>query len=353
MRNAMLVLFATSLACGAAATPVVTVTPLAIPSVEVARSAQDDCRIEGNGDRSGASDGENPFELFPTRRSHDAVLVLTEPAETHVAWNEFPGAQSDDRARVEIGGQLHVRWAAYAALHGRIFSLTRRFAAEPNHLWARAGAPVEMIGYENGVAVARVETPFDAPKTLAVRGACNAIAYVPEEPDHEDPKSRDAIASASTIGATLDLYVSAEAETPFTTITLASPGLIVDVISRAKNFSRVHTIEGNVELDAWVKSSQISEDAVGYGSSSGFGSSSCGGAGGTTVTVARDAQLFVGVSPAMLAGAVVEQGAQIYVDAAVTLTVDRRELVPFTFVDGMVAAPDNSRMWIARNAYAR
>ena len=107
--------------------------------MEVARSAQDDRRIEGNGDRSGASDGENPFELFPTRRSHDAVLVLTEPAETHVAWNEFPGAQSDDRARVEIGGQLHVRWAAYAALHG-LFLLTRRFAAEPNDLCGLAPA---------------------------------------------------------------------------------------------------------------------------------------------------------------------------------------------------------------------
>ncbi len=311
-----------------------------------------DCHVEGTGERTHGDPAENPpFEIFSARRSRQAELVITEPGETHVTWSEFPSARSDDRARVWLGGQNHIRYSGFSALHGRTFSIKKRFVAEANHLWARPGAPVEMMSFENGVAVARVATPFATPATLAVLGSCDGLAYAPDDMEAQDTSFTLPATSVVALGPTIDFYTSSGEAKPFLTVTVAPDAPIeLDVIAKSGDFSHVHSVLENLELDAWVKSSSVDENGIGGLGLSGYGSSSCGGASGTLATLKHDTPLYVGAKPAPLDGASVEAGAQIYVDKYNAQAFHDRTVVSFTFVDRMIEAAPSSQMWIARDA---
>jgi len=114
-----------------------------------------------------------------------------------VTWSHFPARvdEAHGRARIELGGQEHLRFTGYALLKGRTFSTRQRMVAEHGHIWARAGAPVEMLAVEGGIAVVEVGTPSYLPRSLRVRGACGALAYEPEEPDHPPTKPRQSTRS--------------------------------------------------------------------------------------------------------------------------------------------------------------
>ncbi len=341
-------------ACGGAIPAVVTVAPLPSAPIGVSDAVTfGDCRIEGTGDRA-RNDGEeeNAFDVFSTRRGRETMFVIAEPGEVHVAWSQFPAASQDDRARIEIGGQNHIRYTGFAALTGRTFSLTKRFAAEPGHMWARAGAPVEMIAYENGTAIARAFTELVSPKTIAVRGACSAVAYVPNEPEHTPDEDRiETIGSAVARDTMVDLHTGPSGK-PFITIHLQpDDGMAFDVIERTHDFTRVRATTGDIEIDAWVPKAQLDEDAArgahGYGLS---GSSSCGGGSANRGTIAHDTPLLIGAKPKPLAGAFVEKDAEVYMDVSSEEAFEDHVYVPFTFVDRMIEAPNDSHLWVVKDA---
>jgi hypothetical protein len=328
-----------------------TLTPLPTATA-VEEPAFEDCRVEGSGDRRRYTEEEDvPFDVFTGRRAHEVVLVIAVPSEVHVTWSQLPLlATADGRARVEIGGQQHVRYAGYAGLKGRTFSLKQRFAAEPGHLWARRGAPVEVVAFEHGVLTARVETPFAQPKTLAVRGSCGGIAYVPTEPEQPEEKAVPVQGTAGASGSAVDLHAAPSGK-PFVTLTLdPDSGIGFDIIERAGRFSRVRATVGDVEIDAWVPKTQLDENAAlglhGFGTG---GSSSCGGAMDRG-TITRDTPLFVGAKPRPLDGAVIEKDAEIYLDVSSEETVQGHVYVPFTFTDDLIQAPDASRLWVIKDA---
>lgn len=320
--------------------PVTAITPLA---------PRPTCRIEGTGDRNASSD--EPFGVYDARGARTARLVIHSPGEAHVAWSDLPSIAGDDRARIEIGGQEHVKYTGYASLRGRTFSLKKRFVAEPDHVWSRAGAPAEIVAFEDGAIVARVATPFAAPKTIDVRGACEDVVYAADPPQAESPSADVALATASVAQPTLDLFASPEVHDPFMTITLdPSRNLVLQVVARSGTFSRVQTLEDEVLIDAWVRTQDIDEQSLfGFGMSGGS-SSECGGIAGTRMTVPRDTPLFVGAKPTELAGAVIESGAEVYASLENVVVIDGREIVPFTFTDDMIEAPEGSNMWIDRAA---
>lgn len=341
-------------ACGGAAPAVVTVAPLPSATTAIETVAYGDCRIEGTGDRSrGDGENENTFDVFANRRARAPMFVIADPGQVHVTWSQFPAASQDDRARIEIGGQQHIRYAGFAALTGRTFSLTKRFAAEPGHMWARAGAPVEMIAYENGTAIARASTDLVSPKTIAVRGACAAVAYVPDEPQNtaEEEARIETIGNAVARDTTVDLHTSPSGK-PFITIRLQpDDAMAFDVIERTHDFTRVRATTGDIEIDAWVPKAQLDESAArgahGFGLS---GTSSCGGGYSNRGTIARDTPLFVGAKPVPLDGAFVEKDAEVYLDVANEEAFQDRIYVPITFVDRMIEAPTDSHLWVVKDA---
>ena len=217
-------------------------------------------------------------------------------------------------------------------------------------MWARAGAPVEVEGYEQGLVTARVTTLFASPKTLTVRGACDGVVYEPSEPEVDAVTPAPTLGSAALKGSTLDLHATAGGA-PFVTLTVdpqAEFGL--DVVERATTFLRVRATVGDVDIDAWVPVGQVDEGAESAGMGDSIGLRGFG-VGGSSYRgeIVRDAPLFVGNKPRPLDGAFVEKGAAVYLDAGEE-TVDGHVYVPFTFVDDLIEAPGSSHLWVAKDA---
>jgi hypothetical protein len=346
------------LACSSA--PVVSavhVAPLPVaPAPTVDATLLGECRVEGTGERWAPTlQREVPqFDVFAKHESRAPAFVIAQPGMAHVVWTHFPHlGERNGRARVALGGQKHVRFEGYASLEGRTFSTSKRMFAEPGHLWARAGAPIEMLAAEGDIAIARVETPFVAPKTLTLRGPCDVVAYVPEEPDHATPGERKSIGSAQNRTASFDLFASPSSQ-PFTTITLEGDhDLMFDVMDRRDGFVRVEAETGDVGFDAWMRAADVDENDVGGIGLGGFGTSGrCGGAFSSLHGVlVRDAQLFVGeATPVTISGAFVEKDAEIRYTSGDERTVDGHVMIAFDFEDYMIRAPEDARMWVAKDA---
>ncbi len=343
--------------------PSVDITALPGAPAQTDGTLLDECRIVGTGERVTPGKEQPDFDVFASLAARRAAFIIAGPAQTHVTWSHFPARidEAHGRARVELGGQEHIRFTGYALLRGRTFSAMQRLYAEglapserqEGHLWARAGAPVEMLAVEGGAIVAEVGTPFVSPKELIVRGACSAIVYEPEESKHPVAKARTSDESVLNSGVGLDLFASPEEPRPFTTITTEEAELLVmDVIERRGRFVRVAIDIDDVGFDAWVPSSEVTADVGARGIGlSGFGTSSrCGGMGNVQEgVIRRDTPLFVGPSPALLASAVVEKNADVYLSTSEETTVDDKVVVPFTFTDGMLIPPNDARFWVAKD----
>jgi hypothetical protein len=338
---------------------------VASPSVQATSEGTllEECSVVGTGERTTYGQEKPEFDVFASIDGRAAAFVIAAPSRTHVTWSHFPTRINGrhGRARVELGGQEHLRFTGYARLQGRTFSVRARMYAEPGHLWARAGAPVEMLAVDGGVAVARVRTSFVSPKELLIRGACKAVVYEPEEPQHAAIEARKDVENVLNAGVSLDLFASGRDPKPFTTIiTEGAQTLSLDVIERHGGFVRVAVDIGDIGFDAWVRSSEVTDDlgATGIGLD-GFGMSShCGGIGTVEQgVIARDTPLFLGTSqsrngeePVALASAVVEKNAVVYFWSSDETTVDDKVMVPFTFADAMITSAGEARFWIAKDA---
>jgi hypothetical protein len=360
MRMLRWLLCAVALAC--APQPSVPVVEIAaLPLLSGAASTSDgtllsDCVITGEGERHVTDEEEPSFDIFASLDTASAAFVVARPRAAHVTWSHFPSRSrdADGRARVELGGQRHLEFVGYASLEGRTFSATTRMFAEPAHLWARAGAPIEMLAARQGLAIARVRTSFTSPKELVVRGACSTVAYEPRASERPVEPSRQGD-DVQTRGTSLDLFASPDVPRPFTTITTETPhGLDMIVVERKDAFVRVVGERDEVGFDAWVPASQVTDqlELMGIGIGSFSTSSACGGTSPPRGVVAANIPLFVGTSahPVKLTGANVEKGADVYFSAWEEIVVSRTVLVPFTFVDNMITPSGEERFWIARDA---
>ncbi len=299
------------------------------------------------------------FEVFATREAREPAFLVEHTSVVNVTWSRFPQVgERNGRASVGFGGQQHIRFEGWASLGGRTFSAAKKMYAEPGHLWARAGAPIEMLGADADVAIARVETMFVAPKTLTLRGPCDSVVYVPQEPDHEHDQEPAIESKGSVVNTTtsLPLYASPFAQ-PFVTITVENKkSLMLDVLDRRDGFVRVRGSEGDVGFDAWVRAGDVDESDEGTIGMHGFGTSShCGGGYSyERGVVVRDAQLFVGKTPTRLAGAVVEKDAEVrFFSNGEEATVDGHVVMAFDFEDFDIRAPEDAHLWIAKDAVAR
>jgi hypothetical protein len=333
---------------GVPVTPSLMLSPAALGSPPGIRPSSD-CRIEGNGERP-RDDAEAPlFSVLAHRHATDAVLVIADPGQVQLVWSELPGTTHDGVARIELGGHEHVRYTGYTHLAGRRFSIKRRFASEPGHLWARAGAPVELVSFDDGVLEALVTTPFASPKTLTVRGSCDGVVYEPSELDVAS-KEVESLGRVAVRGTLLELY-AAPSGAPFVALHIdPNQPIELDIVERTELFLRVHATVGEVDIDAWAHKTQLEEDDVGGGGSNGTGTGlgTFDPASSATGTIVRDAPLFVGAKPVPLEGAYVEKGARVYVYSEVT--INGQVYRSFGFVDGLITAPANSTLWVANDA---
>jgi len=339
------------LSCAPASGPAaISLAPIVAPAEQTSGTLLEECRIVGTGERR-ASWRAPAFEVFASHGAAEPALVVALPGEAHVTWSAFPSMPSDTaRARVELGGQRHLRFTGWAPLAGRTFSTRRRMVTGHGHLWARAGAAIELLAASGGFATARVASPFVAPKSFVVTGRCDTLAYEPSEPEHashHEPKSTHSVFNRN---ASLDLH-EAPSGAPFATLTFDyARAFELAVVEERGSFVRVTGAEGDVAFDAWVPAAETALDwGVGSIHTSGWGTSSCGGYySSNRGVVARDTPLFVGAKPEALAGAVVEKSADVRYYPWDAKTVSGVALVPFDFADGMLRAP--TRMWIARDA---
>lgn len=310
-----------------------------------------DCRIAGSGERT-RDDGAAavPFIVFDANDAIEPAFVIAHPEHVRVVWTKFP-LRADDgrtRARVEIGGQGHVRYAGFTNLYGRTFTTTKRMDSVRGHLWARATSPIEMMSATaSGEIFARVSTPFEAPKTIVVRGNCADVVYAPELASRPPTLQTSAVNRASS----LRLYAS-PTSTPFAMLVASDAGIGFDVLERRADFVHVAAEEGHIGIDAWVQASDITD--VSGRTRSGRHTTIAPRlriGGPARSRVLEDTPLFVGASPTALAGAFVEKDAIVVHDAQ-SVKVDGREVVAFSFEDLVITAPENRSLWIARDALA-
>ena len=124
-------------------------------------------------------------------------------------------------------------------------------------------------------------------------------------------------------------------------------------MERKDGFVRVMGEAQDVGFDAWVRASDVEEDAMGGIGLHGFGTSGCGGMmSAEHGLVKKDTTLFVGGDshPSALAGAVVEKGAEIRYQRGDEATIDGHTYVAFDFEDFTITAGDDARMWISKDA---
>lgn len=348
------------LACARPAPPAVSVA--ALPAVPAPAEVTDgtlleDCRIVGTGEPRDAVDDENeaPFGIFAADDAREASLVVARPELVHVTWSHFPTRADRGRARVDLGGQAHVRWdRGWADLYGRTFTTKKLLVSVPGHLWARAGAPIEMMSAAGGTVFARVRTPFVAPKTIVVRGNCADVVY---EPRLAPARAPSRAASATNHDATLRLFASPGEARPFTTVAVAGAGTVaLAVLERRTDFARVFFESDRVGFDAWVPASQLGDDTARPSARPVRAAIAVAAPPALPrARVARDSALYVSdvaEPPTALAGAVVEANAAVAFDPASVTSVDGHELVAFEFVDGMITSPTGRRMWLSKRAFA-
>jgi len=340
-------------ACGAGAPPAVSL-PADVPAVESRPSAPvtllGDCRVIGSGERRREGDDGAPFEVFGSNEARVPAFVIARPEHAHVVWSHFP-ARADDgrtRARVDLGGQEHVRYSGYADLYGRTFTITTRMDSVAGHLWARAGAPADvMAATAGGDVYVRVPAPFEAPRTIVVKGNCGALLYDPDVPDTAPNERAADVVNASR---SFELFASPTSARPFTTVTLAPEQLVsFQVFERRAGFVRVGADEGYVVIDAWVPASEVVQ-VSGRGVLRPLRPTPATFRFSGAAHVERDTPLYVGDPPEALRGAVVERNASVLVDARWRTTIEGRAVVAFAFADGLVVAPEGSHLWIAEDA---
>lgn len=343
-------------ACTHTSVPVVHVQALPSLSENAEGTLFGECRIAGNGERPPPGKERPEFAVFATQNTKVASIVIALPAEVRVTWSRFPASpMAQARAHIDIGGQKLLRFAGWSSLLGRSFTLKKRAYGVPGHTWGRAGAPVEIIAAEGATAIARVDTPFSAPLTFVVRGACDAFAYEPDEPEMSAFEHKPKATIVYNTRPGLDLYASSDAPSSFGSIVVdGAESLAMDRVAQKGGFVRVMVESGLVGFDAWVPEAQVREDAtMGFGSIGleGFGTSSCGGSISDRGTITRDTALFIGdESPEELAGATVETGAEILYSKGAAKTVGTKVLVPFSFVSNAIRAAGEQIFWVDRDS---
>ena len=348
-------------ACGtpaASVAPITVAAPSAAPRVASRGTLLGGCVIEGNGERPRPrryeSDEEVPFYLYPSADAHEPELAVTAPEVAHVVWSRFPTPGSDMRAprpRVELAGQ-GIRYGAWADLGGRTFTTTRKMESEHGHVFARAGAPVEIVSArDDGVVFVRVTTSFAAPSSVVVEGSCADLRYQPDAPAMPAPRPSR---TPATNRKAIRLFLDADAARPFTTIDATPESLDLDALERRGD--RVHvTLDAQVVgFDAWVLASEIADHpptafpralppAAPAPRDASFAQ---------RARVLHDAPIFVGDSPTPLEGATLEANAEVAWDPTSEVQADGRALVVFELASGLVAST-HERMWTTKDALQR
>jgi len=311
------------------------------------------CTIVGNGERGREGEEPFPFRVFESERAIEPVLVIARPEMAHVTWSQFPERAGRGRARVAIGRQAHVRYEGFAELYGRTFTTTTRMDSVDGHLWAHAGSPIDMMSASKGDVFASVRTPFKAPSSIVVHGNCASVIYEPAPPPQRDRKPRK-IAAVNDAPA-LRLFSTPSSARAFTTVTPSTNKLLqLEIVERKDDFVRVLGDEGHIGFDAWVLASDIRETSSGQlpGAHEARPPVIRRDDQDKRATVHRDAQLFLSDiedAPLVVQGAFVEAGAVIRYDPTQSMTLDGRAIVPFTFDDEFIVAPEGRRLWIAKD----
>ena len=345
-------------ACATPSAPVTVAAPPIAPHAALRGTLLGGCTIEGDGERTRTRrneyDQDIPFDLFPTRDASEPVLALADPAHAHVIWSHFPLPASDarfPRAEVELRG-LGIRYRGWANLYGRTFTATRRLDAEHGHVWAHAGAPLDvMSSSDDGVVFARVATRFDAPSSIVVEGTCADVRYEPDA-----PATRPARTSRSPVGngKVMHLFMTSDAGSPFTAIVAAPRTLDLDALARAGDRVHVAFDSGVIGFDAWVPASEIDDaPAVLPGPPAEIATTAPPPrALPDQARVTRDAPVYIEDPPRLLAIATLEAGTTVMFDPASEVTVEGQALVAFELASGAVTAKYD-RMWTRKDALAR
>jgi len=307
-----------------AAPPAAAAAPLASGSV---LSSSSPCAVRGAGDLNGTES----FLLFTDAAGEAAPLSVDVSTAVAATWTLMPSG----RARIEIGGQKRIRATLWASLEGRSFQLRRRALDPTGNAWIEPGVAVQVRGADvHGVHAWR-PTELDEPNEVAVVAPCEALAY--------EPKSVGAARMPAGVvleAAGDDLHLARTPGGPTLLVLRGIEPATIWVTDRRPLGSYVEVTNDGVGFAGWVPTSDLGE--LSPMRSACWGGMIGGGRGyvaHTRVRALRDAQIFVGSPPRAVAGAFVEEGAE--------LRAYRKwgGFVQVTVLDDAVSAPDG--LWIA------
>lgn len=334
------------LAVGCARDPTHAICPAEIRPTP---SPAPDCRISGDGNL----DWQHSFALYRGPADPEPVAIVHHPDRVAVAWTEFPPPSADEktrrsrRARVELGDQDLLRFTGWAALDQIAFQLRSRVDINPGHLWLRAGAPVEILGWQHGELHIAAHYLADARGPTRTRTRCDDLVYTnntaPTTPDDRP----------SSLGARLyptvdDLPLAAAPDG--CTVTQLHTRFGIDLHEIERRGDWVHVAGGeHVAFDGWVRAAHVQRTPVKFDRdfiTNPDDHDSCA----IAANVDHDAPVRVGTAPRGSAIGQAEVRAAILLRGApggVTAD-DGAAWVAFEFSSRAIVAPERQSFWIRR-----
>ena len=219
------------------------------------------CTIGGDGEPLASVDDAGDYPIYLARGDALPIAEVARKDLVHAAWSHFPrpGAHGvGARARVDLAGQ-GVSISGWSSIEGHTFYLRERAFVAQDHLWARAGAAVRVLGADSGDVAIEIDAPTDPPTRLEARARCEALVYAPRPPDGaEDGPPRSRIVAIAS-GDELDLFASPSGADPVarTAGARVSVGVMGRFEERGGRVRVAGSIGSELAFDAWAPMDQV------------------------------------------------------------------------------------------------
>jgi hypothetical protein len=262
--------FLAVLCAGCVANNIVMPNAPAIVALEEALAPPPDCKLSGTGEARGAP----PFAVYESIDAQAPLLIVSDPERVNIAWSHFPKVGTHVRARSDLAGQ-GVRLEGWTSLEGHRFQMPARafvIGSAEGGVWIRGGSPVAIQGMaKNGVRV-KSDDSRQIDDDLHATTSCTNLVYTSEylntdAPIDHDEKAPMALAARDV----LTFRARPDASEPVVRME-ADSELVLHIKDERDNFLRVTGVSEYVAFDAWVPTSEINRQPMGFS-----GSSHCGG----------------------------------------------------------------------------
>ncbi|HEY4119752.1 MAG TPA: hypothetical protein VGM56_17915, partial [Byssovorax sp.] len=214
-----------------------------------------------DGEPLASVDDAGDYPIYLARGDALPIVEVVRKDLVHAAWSHLPrpGAHGvAARARVDLAGQ-GVSITGWSSIEGHTFHLRERVFAAPDHLWARAGAAVRVLGADHGDVAIEIDAPTEPPTKLEARAPCEAVVYASRPPDGAEDGPPTSRILAIAAGEELELFASPTSMDRIarTAGARVSVGVMGRFEERGGRVRVAGSIGPEIAFDAWAPIDQV------------------------------------------------------------------------------------------------